>query len=358
MKVGIDARWMVGKYRGMGKFAWQLINPVKDSSIAYVTRKQQSSKLTTVKSGHSFFPYWEQLVLPWLAKRHSLSHLVCPYNTAPIFLNKNTKLVVVVHDLIFMRSFKELPLSQSIYQSLGRLYRMFVVPLIINKADTIITVSEYTAEEIRRDYGDNLKVFVIPNSIPSKWLDSQVLDLKERSNYILTVAGDSPSKNLDKVITAFSQSDTAEKMNTKLLVVGIRADGHKKYEKLIESLGMSGRVEFIDFVDESELIKLYSYAKGFVFGSLFEGFGIPLLEAMSRGTPIACSNTTSMPEVVGNSAYLFDPKCTKSMSQNIDYILNCNNQSRVNLGLERVKQFTEENIQCQFEKLWSKLDDK
>lgn len=355
----IDARWMTASLRGMGKYAWQLIEPIKKNIIALAPMSHEKISIPHIYKGKSFFPYWEQVFLPYMVKNKN-AILICPYNSAPIFLSRKIKLVLVVHDMIFMRSIKELPLSISLYQTLGRFYRRFFVPRSIKRANYIVTVSNYTKKEIISKYKIKKNIFVIPNSLSSNWFIKKIIPMQDRKNYLLTVSGEAPSKNLARLIVAYSIYSKNKDSISSLKIVGIKSKYHAKFLKLAIKYNISDRIEFINYINTEELQHLYRNAKGFIFPSLFEGFGIPLLEAMASGTPIACSNTTSIPEVVGDCAFQFSPK-------NVDDIINGLNffhsniddlHHKIEIGLHRVKSYSEIEISNKFSELWSMINEK
>lgn len=360
MRFSIDVRWMVGSFRGMGRYAWQLIKPIEGKIVAIAPSKTSSVNLKSSYEGGAFFPYWEQIVQPRLAKRAGVEYLLLPYNTGPLWVPKDMKRIVVVHDLIFMKSFKELPLSVSLYQVLGRLYRRWVAPRLIKKADFIISVSEYTKNEIIRIYSPKCGVRVIPNSISQNWLDTPLVPLNQRDEYFITVTGEAPSKNLPKLIEAYSLYVNQVRIPLPLKIVGVKESHQLGFKAQAEKYGVGTLIEFVGFVSTDELIKLYAYAKGFIFASLFEGFGIPLIEAMAVGTPIACSNTTSLPEVVGDCAFQFSPYNSKDIANGFLHLTqeHCELDIYVNKGLDRVKEYSEEAISKQFENFWASFNDK
>ncbi|EGQ9613026.1 glycosyltransferase family 4 protein [Vibrio cholerae] len=359
-RYAIDVRWMVGPFRGMGRYAWQLIDPVRSKTKALGPVGTEQTYLPSSYSGYGFFPYWEQIVQASLVKKERVEYLICPYNTGPIFLPKGVKRVLVVHDLIYMKPFGELPLSISFYQTLGRIYRRFIVPRIIEKADHIITVSDFTKKEILEKYKPKSEVVVIPNSVSSEWLNYEVKPLEKRSAYFITVAGEAPSKNLPSLLKAYSLYTNENKQPIPLKVVGIHARHHSKFIEMSKELGVEQYVEFVGYVTNSELMSLYGNAKGFIFASLFEGFGIPLIEAMATGTPIACSNTTSLPEVVGDCGYLFSPNCVESIKDGFLHLAQPHEylESGVRQGLCRVQKYSETSVGHQFKEFWSVLDEK
>jgi len=354
----VDGRWMFGRVRGMGRFARQMIMPIESQCLlATSSAAETPASGQVIKRGASFFPLWEQKTFPLIAESENIRWLLCPYNTAPLCL-KNVRLILVVHDLIFMESWRYLPPSISLYQNLGRIYRRFIVPHAIKKADFLVTVSEYTKNLIVEHYGvEPDRVTVIPNALDASWFSLNAPKIAQRERYILTVAGEAPSKNVRRLLHAFSLYAHKVSSPCELKIVGISQAKHAVFRKLCEKLKVEHLVHFIGYVNDEELKGLYLRARAFVFPSLYEGFGIPLLEAMATGCPIACSNTTSLPEVVGHSALLFDPRKVADMAETIQLILDDDilAGSLAENGYERVRKFDLEHVMQGFENFWRKL---
>ncbi len=355
MRFGIDIRWMVNNHRGMGQFAEFLIKPISTDIFALAPVGVVDGKYCTISKGNSFFPWWEQFVLPNIANSENIDFLILPYNTGPILLSTDAKRISVIHDLIFMKDQDELPISTSMYQTLGRYYRRFVVPRVAKSSDIIITVSEYTKLELIEQLGVSAnKIKVIPNSIKDVWF-CEPLPLESRSPYLFTVAGESPSKNVMTLLKSFSLAINSLAPDINLVIAGIKLSQQVPFFSFCKDLGIESRVEFLGFLSDEELQQRYREASAFVFASLFEGFGIPLLEAMASGTPVCCSNTTSLPEVAGESALYFNPRNSNEIAQQIVACLNCSSDEkaiRVDAGIQRAKLFSEQNMDKKVREFW------
>lgn len=351
---------MVGNVRGMGRYAYQLIDSIKNNVTGVSPQNYTCERLPHKAIGNGFFPWWEQYVFPKFIKENNIQRVICPYNTAPT-IKLDAQLILVVHDIIYLKSWRELPPSVSLYQTLGRIYRRIVVPRVIKNADVLLTVSEFTKSEMVERFSiDFDSIHVIPNSVNETWYIDNLVSLEERGNYCLTVAGEAPSKNVKRLINAFAKALPNLPNEFKLKIVGIKASQHAKFKQIAVENNLKNNVEFVGFVTDDELKTLYQYAKCFVFASLFEGFGIPLIEAMASGTPIACSNTTSIPEVVDDAAVLFDPLNEQEIADSICNVVNQQTlaEQLIETGLERAKLFKEENVKNQFEAFWESLDAK
>ncbi|HIF8759060.1 TPA: glycosyltransferase family 4 protein [Legionella pneumophila] len=361
MDLAIDGRYLVGQRRGMGKYALSLVEPVKTKIKALLPAGYPDTKLQSIHYGSGFYPYWEQIALKNMCKKWKINYLICPYNTAPIHLPQNTKLILVVHDLIYLESLHRLPLSVSVYQNLGRLYRRIVVPKVIKQAHRLITVSNFTREQIQQQFEiPKQKIIVIPNSIDDEWLVDSPLQDDKRDSYILCVSGESPNKNLPRLLRAFAKLKELipkDATHPKLRIVGIKPNHHQYFVDIANSLMINKWIQFESYLCGTELKQLYRRARLFVLPSLFEGFGIPLLEAMASGTPIVCSNTTSLPEVIGNSGWTFNPEDESDMALVLCSAWQNTEQRREYAleGLKRVQSYRYSSLHSLIRNFWKTL---
>lgn len=310
--IAYDARMSLGQYRGMGRFLRFLIAGRETQLLGLCASGESDESLHLVADGSSFYPVWEQWDLPRLIKAHNVDTFLAPYNTAPLRLPSSVRLVLVVHDLIYM---ERLPLSRSVYQNIGRWYRRLVVPRAIRRADVVVTVSIYTAQQISSRFGlDSGKIHVIPNTLGGEWFLGERKH-RESEHYVLVVAGEAPSKNLPRAIAAFGEccrrlGDTT----LRLKVAGVKGKYHSVFQVEANRNGIAGQVDFLCYVSDQEMRQLYSQAELFLMPSLAEGFGIPILEAMASGVPVASSASTCLPEIGGHAARYFNPLSIEDMA--------------------------------------------
>lgn len=357
MKLGVDISWMVGQYRGMGRFGRQLIAPVSDQVVALAPDGITTSDWPCVSRGRGFFPWWEQVELPRMCRSEQLDYLLCPYNTGPVRSLGSTRTIAVIHDLIFMEPWSTLPPSRSPYQLLGRHYRRRVVPTFAKRADTIITVSNYSKSRLVEAFGFEADdIHVIPNAISDAWF-RQPVPLDQRAPYLFTVAGEQPSKNVPRLLLAFARSRLGTEDGAELRIAGIKQARHVHFIAQCRELGIEEHVSFLSFVTDEELVEQYRNARGFVFASTFEGFGIPLLEAMASCTPVTASNTTSMPEVVGADALMFDPFNIDQIATSLRQLWASDSacETRAKAGVRRAKGFSQSAVAQQIAEFWGKL---
>jgi glycosyltransferase involved in cell wall biosynthesis len=309
-KVGIDYRLALAKTRGMGRYVRSVVNVLKgrDDGIDFVLicdgpveQGFDPGRMEVAVGPRRDYIIFEQVVLPMMADRLGLDAVWCPGNTFPLFMKKRISRFVTIHDLIFLMKDLKDPLSMR--QRVGKAYRSLVCRAGIGRIGRIFTDSVFTASEIGRKLGRTDAVYapVMIDSRSGGGRPSGVLEKLslKRKGYFFTVSGDAPSKNLASVISAHARAGAG----MPLVVSGV--SDQRSIERF---MAMSpGRVVFTGYVPDDDLFSLYENAACFLFMSLAEGFGIPLLEAMSFGLPIIASNRTSIPEVLGACGVTLDP---------------------------------------------------
>ena len=257
---------------------------------------------------------WEQTALPLAARAEKADLVHGLVNTLP--LASNVPGVVTVHDLSFLRLPERFPRLKQLY--LARLCRASV-----RKAQRVIAVSRQTAADVREHFGvDSRRVEVVYNGVGERFgpLPAQdVLDFRRRKGlpqkYLLYVGTLEPRKNLPHLLRAYAdwQANSTTGRDVALVLAGAKGWHYREIFDLAAELGLTGpmesapfeqgpMVQFPGFVPEEELCLWYNAAAAFVYPSLFEGFGLPLLEAMASGTPVICSDAPSLQEVAGDSA--------------------------------------------------------
>lgn len=352
---------MSGHVRGMGQYARMLTKPVVDRlwPLLPMARACEIKGLGQA-GGWGFEPWWEQHCLPRLARESGASHLLCPANTGPVRRVRGLSTILVIHDLIYMLPSSHLPWSASRYQNLGRIYRRTVVPQAARHADYILTVSHFTRQQLLNDLGVNAeRVHVVPNAVDADWFTPRPCPDRDRMPNVLCVGGEAPSKNVTGLIEAFAHVVRVPDLaHLRLVLAGISPAFHASYRQHAVSAGLRDhQVKLLPPVPKAALQDLYRRAWGVVMPSLYEGFGIPLLEAMASGTPVACSNTTSLPEVSGQAAWLFDPRNVLQMAQAvIDMCRSTLRDERCLLGQRHARaSFHPEVVTAQARQFWQAI---
>jgi len=268
---------------------------------------------------------WEQIELPLFAKQRDAIILNLG-NSGPIFYKKN---VVVIHDLLWLK-------FPQAYSRKFRAWYGFMIPKLLKNASKIITVSKRSRVDILEHFNiseDRLQVVY-----PSVDVDIfKLLNLK-RENFILWVGSMRFYKNIHGLLEAFKILKNAYKIEHKLALVG--SDSEKV--KGIINKKLAKDIIFIRDVDDIILLNLYNRATLFVFPSLYEGFGLPPLEAMACGCPAVVSNAGSLPEVCGDAVVYCNPYDPEDIARAMYEVLNSEDLRNylVQKGFERVKMFS------------------
>lgn len=313
--IGIDYRLGYSSFRGMGRYVREIVKELQsiDSINQYILFIDSSDPIGEPIKLNSNFKYvtidvnnymlFEQVYLPKEVRKNQLDIMWCPYNTAPFFMSNKSKLFLTIHDLIFMD--KSIPNSKSLYQYFGKIYRSICLKLISSKISKCFTVSEYSQKDIHKLLGiENIKVTY--NKVDKLESSVQTTVLKkyglEDNGYYFTVSGDAPSKNLKRVIDAYSMIRKSDK---KLVVTGIK----NPKDSYIYTYCQENIIDviFTEYITDDELLDLYKHNYAFLFLSLAEGFGIPLIEAMNFDNEIITSNTYCIPEIVGKTCSIINP---------------------------------------------------
>jgi glycosyltransferase involved in cell wall biosynthesis len=280
---------------------------------------------------------WEQLELGRFANRTG-NVLWSPSNVGPIIARRH---VVTIHDL------SAIQFPEWVSRSFHTWYS-FLLPRLATSARHIITVSDYSKASIVRAFGvPEEKVSVIHLAADPKFTAAEQIDitlLKERydlpENFILTLGSLEPRKNLSRLVLAWLKLDRASRLP--LVIAGGLGDKQVFGDYDAEFLHRHEDVLLTGHVLEEDLPVLYSAATLFVYISLLEGFGLPPLEAMSCGTPVITSRTSSLPEVVGDAAITVDPEDTEAIAETMERML-CDGVLSTKMrkrGLERAKLFS------------------
>ena len=284
---------------------------------------------------------WEQFILPFLARKYHLDILHSPMHVLPGICPVQS--VVTVLDLAFMR-------YPGMYPRLQRKYLEFATRRAVRKADAVIAISENTRQDLVEAFKiPESRVFTTPLGVDESFAPvpkakteeiGRRYGMGERS--LLYVGTLEPRKNITVLLTAFRQVLTALELPCELVLAGGKGWFYDEVFKLVESLDLRNHVRFTGYVPREDLPTLYSAAAVFVYPSLYEGFGLPPLEAMACGTPVVTSNASSLPEVVGDAGIMVDPQDVDGLADAILRVLQdseLRQEMRKN-GLERAKQFT------------------
>ena len=357
MRIGVDIQAAKGKVTGLGVYAKCLSEALPrrnkgNHNVSFLNAKQDGDWNTIERL------LWENWTLPKLAKENQIDLLhVTAY--APPF-HKTCKLVVTVHDLIGMAFPNQLGWP-------SRLYWGYWLPQAVKKADRIIADSEHTKKDIIKflkiPAGKIKVIYLAPPQGFKTIRDSlNIGKIKSRlgiqKEYFLTVGTLEPRKNFIRALKAFSRfkSETQDK-RFQLVVAGSKNFAHSAYFEEHFKPFMSEDIVFTGYVSNEDLNELYSSACAFLFPSLYEGFGFPVLEAFSSGTAVLTSRATSLPEVAGEAALYVDPLNIDDITKGIKILAEDETlrEKLVGKGLERVKEFSWEKTADETIKVYEEL---
>jgi len=284
---------------------------------------------------------WEQAVLPWRLRRLRIDVLHSPHHTTPL-LPCACRRVVTIHDLTFF-------LLPERYPPTRRLYFQVMTRLSARVADAIIVPSEAVRGDVMRLLRlPAERVFVIPEAAGAAFhpQDAVAIEAVRRrygleEPFLLSVGSLEPGKNRERLLQALARL-RARGLKHGLVVAGQQAWRHEGEAPLARRLGLADSVRFLGHVPQADLPALYSAADLFVFPSLYEGFGLPALEAMACGTPVVASNVSALPEVVGDAALQVSPLDVEALADAMERLLR-DDRLRADLrerGLEQARQFS------------------
>lgn len=358
MKIGIEAQRIFRKKKhGMEVVTIELINHLQkiDKENEYIIFVKDGEDRECIKETENFkirivpgitYPDWEQIHLPRAIKRENLDLIHFTSNTASVFTT--IPIVLTLHDIIYLES---ISFSGTHYQNIGNIYRRLIVPKIVNKSKAIITVSEYEKERIDQHFSfENDKVKVVYNAKDSAFKKVNDEDLLNRirekynfpDNFILFLGNTAPKKNSDRLIRAYARY--VEKSESPLPLVVL--DLPRPYiVNILKELGMEkidNQIITKDYISHNDLLVVYNLATIFIYPSLRESFGLPIIEAMACGTPVITSNTSAMPEVASNAALLANPYDVEDMAEKIHSLATNEHllQSLIEKGYKRSEDFS------------------
>ena len=355
MKIGIEAQRIFRKNKhGMDYVVLQEIKELQQMDTTneyYVFVKpgedrcvESTTNVHVIELNCPTYPLWEQWALPRAAKKYGVDILHCTSNTAPIWCN--IPLVLTLHDIIFLEPRDKQ--NHSLYQNMGWFYRRLDVPRILDKCRRIITVSNFEMENIisklniprermamiYNGYNDWFKPLEDKKEIYKKYIPEK--------GYFFFLGNTDPKKNTERTLVAYSKYLKLSEVKRKLLM----ADLDKEYlDGIIERNQIDNIRENIvmpGYIVNRDLPYIYNNAFTFLYTSLRESFGIPLLEAMACGTPVITSNTSSMPEIAGENAILVNPENSDEITEmmlRLEKDQDFYEQQR-QIGLERAKLFS------------------
>jgi glycosyltransferase involved in cell wall biosynthesis len=369
-RIGIDARFYGPLGKGLGRYVQEVIDNIinldsgLEQEFEYViflspdnieefssTNPLVEKRLVSLR----WYSWREQLFFPFILKKAKLDLVHFPHFNVPIF--SSIPFVVTIHDLILTRfpSRRASMLPAILYWFKQAAYR-FIISVAVRRASKIITVSKFTRQDIINQFhADPNKLAVTYEGVADLVNDSEdtITDAENilslygiRRPFLLYVGNAYPHKNLESLVSVFA-SLRQHQPNLSLVMVGKDDYFYQRVKIKAINLGLcsslaNASVIFPGYVPDNHLRFLYRQALVYVFPSLYEGFGLPPLEAMSAGCPVASSDQASLPEIIGEAAMYFNPYDKKDMLEKLNYLINdeAYRHQLVVRGYERVKIFS------------------
>jgi glycosyltransferase involved in cell wall biosynthesis len=353
LRVGYDAHAFVTVNKGSGK-GLQLRNLLGrriSDFIGFAPPGRLPSETPLIREGSPRYLLWQQRDLPRQIRRAHLDIFLAPYNTAPLILPNQTRLILVLHDLIpfepFSTSDKKLRLILAWWRLLIR--------RSVQRAALILTVSEYSRNKILEQF-PNARTEVIHCTIPRSWYaESQMVPIQNRQNYFCLITSTEPHRNVDRFLSAYyGYVARARDEAVHMRIAGV---WHQRdlVARKVRDLGLNAQVTIEPYLSDNEMQQMVRNARAVCLPSLSEGFGIPILEGMSVGTPVICSNVASMPEVGGDAPEYFDPFSVENICKALENVFSSvERQAAMSCaGLKRAILFHPDRIDEKIDIFWN-----
>ncbi|MBS1819824.1 MAG: glycosyltransferase family 4 protein [Acidobacteria bacterium] len=352
MRIGIDARKL--QDYGIGTYIRNLLRELArlDHDTEFVLLCRADHVDTIRALGENFRPVvetagnysiTEQVKIPLALRREKVDLFHAPHYVLPPLVHCRS--VVTIHDCIHLMFPQYLP------NRLAFTYARTSMALAADRATRVLTVSESSKADIIRFFGtEPSKIDVIYNAYDERFgiepVEDDVVRVRERyqlhDEFILYAGNVKPHKNLERLIDAFQIVRSRGLDHLKLIMIGDDISKYASLRRAVHRYQLHNYVRFLGYLPEQTLAVLYRLAGVFVFPSLYEGFGLPPLEAMASGTPVVTSNVSSLPEVAGDAAELVDPYTPESIADGIYRVLTDVDLRRSlrRKGLARAHQFS------------------
>jgi glycosyltransferase involved in cell wall biosynthesis len=375
MKIGIEGQRLYRtKKHGMDMVALELIKNLQkiDTKNEYVVFVKPDKDNTCIPLAPNFkivelgggpYPTWEQIALPKAAAAEGCDILHCTSNTGPIW--SKVPLITILHDIIYLESVSIFKKAGTWYQKIGNMYRRLVVPPVVRKSKRVSTVSNFEKDRIKSFMGLGDNLVAIYNGVGEhfkKITDKKLLDeaknkYKLPDNFMFFLGNTDPKKNTPNVLKAFAEYNLKSDIKYKLVMLDYEENA---LQKILNDIGFPETrkdIHLTGYVVNTDLPAIISQCKVFLYPSLRESFGIPILEGMACGVPVITSNTSSMPEISGDAGLIVDPYKVEEITDAIAKILN-DEKFRNELcakGIERAKKFSWKNMAHEYLKLYEEV---
>jgi glycosyltransferase involved in cell wall biosynthesis len=325
-RIGVDARLLSEAVTGIGRYTQEMLDALIGYEHSWTLyshrpivvgdwRKRDNVRIRTANlPWRGLRMAWAQSALPWWAAQDGIELFWAPTHRLPRYLPDRIARVVTVHDLVWKHAGQTMrPLSRWLDAKL--------MPEAVRLADRVIAVSEHTARDLLTEFPEaEGKVRVVPLGAsallkpqPRETLQTLGID----GPFFLFVGTLEPRKNLHRLLEAYASLPEGVRDSAQMVIAGGKGWGGVDVPSIAAQLNIKGRIRIVGHASDALLSTLYAHALFLAMPSLYEGFGLPLVEAMAMGTPVLTSNCASMPEVAGDAGLLVDPSDVNSISNGL-----------------------------------------
>jgi glycosyltransferase involved in cell wall biosynthesis len=350
MKIGVDARPLSYPLTGIGIYLRHVLDGIQriDRQNEYYLISNAPIDYDIENPGWHRFEgnlkrkllstLWMQVTVPWYAAKMGLDLFWATRHHLPALLPPRIRTVVTVHDVVHRRHPGTMPLP-------NLLVDRALMALSLKRAAAVIAVSQATAADIREQFRiSSARLYTIHHGIsplPAKSDQSRGAESRLPENYFLFVGTLDPRKNFERIFRAF-EILKPEGRGLHLVIVGAEGWKNHAFLKMVRNHPLRHHVHLEGYIPRDRLLSYYQNSICLVFPSLYEGFGLPILEAMACGTPVLTSNGSSMSEVAGDAALLVNPYDTHGIAVAMDKLSRDQalRKRLIHRGLERVVQFS------------------
>ncbi len=330
MKIALDCRRIQPGMSGLGTYTLQIMTALadeiqleKDELTVFITPESRraaafpTDRVNCIEApwpveNHLAGDYWKHITLPRLLGRSGIDVFHDPSYQLPLKRSR-AAYVVTIHDLAPFR----FPETNTLKYGL---YWKFMTRSAIKRADRIIAVSEFTRNDIIDLFPNSEnRIDVAPEAaaacfVPGQPTTERLESLGVRKPYFLTAAKYEPRKNLERCVQAFMHGPARLDPDIKLVMAGAMGWKNKSLERFLQVKEVQKKVVLTGYLEQSDLVEIIQGAEAVLVPSIYEGFGLPVLESMACGTPVMCSNAGSLPEIGADAALYFDPYDIESMA--------------------------------------------
>ena len=335
--LAVDGTPLTRDLTGIGRFLYYFIDSLASSGVCVtiyspaplVVQFQDNNNIKI--NSHNFKRkasklFWWLILLPILLNFSKYDYFLAPAHKIPFFLRKRITKILFIHDVVYKKFPKTMRYSTFLAD-------YFLMPNAIKRADRIVAVSESTKKDLNTYFCKKIrnKVQVLhlaptnhtvlnsKKNAQHEYILNEIFAKKQK--FILFVGTIEPRKNILRILKAYNSLDSELRSNYKLLLAGSYGWGGYEFFRGINELKLSSDIQFLGRVDDNFLQKLYANAHLVLYPSLYEGFGLPIIEAHAHGVPVVTSNNSSMKEIFGGGGLLVSPESTKDIAYKMTLLL-------------------------------------